>query len=142
MRSRKSRRFVTSTVVAALLALTAASAAAQGTITGTVTSQSTGGALQEVRVMILGTSIFTVTAADGKYTLRRVPVGTAEVRVLRVGHTEQKRSVRVVDGQTATLDFAMPQALVTLQEVVTTATGQQRRVEIGNAVANISVGDL
>jgi TonB-linked SusC/RagA family outer membrane protein len=142
MRSRKPRRFVTGAVVAALLALTAASAAAQGTITGTVTSQATGGALQEVRVMILGTSIFTVTAADGKYTLRRVPAGTAEVRVLRVGHTEQKKSVRVIDGQTATLDFAMPQALVTLQEVVTTATGEQRRVEIGNAVSNISVADI
>ncbi|MEO5814398.1 MAG: SusC/RagA family TonB-linked outer membrane protein [Gemmatimonadaceae bacterium] len=142
MRSRKPRRFVTSAMVAALMALTAASAAAQGTITGTVTSQSTGAALQEVRVMILGTSIFTVTAADGKYTLRRVPAGTAEVRVLRVGHTEQKKSVRVIDGQTATLDFAMPVALVTLQEVVTTATGEQRRVEIGNAVSNIPVGDL
>src|ERR1043165_5072264 len=67
---------------------------------------------------------------------------SAEIRVIRVGYTEQKKSVRVIDGQTATLDFSMPQSVVQLQEVVTTATGEQRRVEVGNAVENISVSKL
>ena len=34
----------------------------------------------------------------------------------------------------------MKQAVVQLQEIVTTATGQQRRVEIGNTIATI--GDV
>ena len=62
--------------------------------------------------------------------------------MIRVGYQEQKKSVRIVDGQTATLDFVMSTSVVQLQEVVTTATGEQRRVEVGNAVENISVSKL
>jgi hypothetical protein len=36
-----------------------------------------------------------------------------------VGYQEVKRSVRVLDGQTATLDFTMSQSVVQLEEVVT-----------------------
>jgi TonB-linked SusC/RagA family outer membrane protein len=127
---------------AALLAITAAAAAAQGTLTGTVTATEGGTPLQEARVLIVGTSFSTTTGPDGKYIIRRIPAGTAELRVLRVGYQEQKKSVRIVDGQTATLDFTMPTSIVQLQEVVTTATGDQRRVEVGNAVENVSVGTL
>jgi len=106
----------------ALLTMAAATAAAQGgTLTGTVTAQGTGTPLQEARVIVVGTSLFTTTAPDGKYRLPRVAAGTAEIRVIRVGYTEQKKSVRVLDGQTATLDFTMTQTVVQLQEVVTTA---------------------
>jgi len=135
------RRLASSVLSIALLLTTAGIAAAQGTVTGTVTGQA-GMPLQEARVTAVGTSISATTGPDGKYTLRRVPAGTAEVRVNRVGYQELKKSVKVIDGQTATLDFVMSTTAVQLQEVVTTATGQQRRVEIGNAVENISVGTL
>ena len=133
---------VTATTAAVLLTTGAVVAAAQGTLTGTVTAQGTGTPLQETRVQIVGTALTGVTGPDGKYVFRRVPEGTAEVRVLRVGYQEQKKSVRIIDGQTATLDFVMSQTIVQLQEVVTTATGEQRRVEVGNAVDNISVSKL
>src|SRR4051794_14066917 len=120
----------------------AASAAAQGNLTGTITAQGAGTPLQEARVIVVGTSLFTTSGPDGKYTIRRVPEGTAEIRVIRVGYQEQKKSVRILDGQMATLDFSMTNTVVQLQEVVTTATGEQRRVEIGNAIANVSVSDL
>ncbi|HEX4682275.1 MAG TPA: SusC/RagA family TonB-linked outer membrane protein [Gemmatimonadaceae bacterium] len=127
----------------ALLTTTATVAAAQGGIlTGTVTSAGTSAPLQEARVIVVGTSLVELTGPDGKYTVRRVPAGTAEIRIIRVGYQEQKKSVRVLDGQTATLDFVMSQTIVQLQEVVTTATGEQRRVEVGNAVDNVSVPKL
>jgi TonB-linked SusC/RagA family outer membrane protein len=121
---------------------TAAVAAAQGTLTGTVTAQGTGAPLQEARVIVVGTSLFTSTGPDGKYKLARIPAGTANLRVIRVGYQEQKKSVTILDGQTATLDFTMATTIVQLQEVVTTATGEQRRVEVGNAVENISISKL
>jgi len=120
----------------------AASAAAQGNLTGTITATGAGTPLQEARVIVVGTSLFTTSGPDGKYRIQRVPAGTAEIRVIRVGYQEQKKSVRILDGQSATLDFAMTNTVVQLQEVVTTATGEQRRVEIGNAIANVAVGDL
>jgi len=138
----KSRSFVIGAIPIALMTIAASVAAAQGTLTGTVTAQVGGTPLQEARVIVMGTSLFATTGPDGKYTVRRVPAGTAELRVIRVGYQEQKKSVRIIDGQTATLDFAMPTTVVQLQEVVTTATGEQRRVEIGNAVENLSVSKL
>jgi TonB-linked SusC/RagA family outer membrane protein len=109
------------------------------TISGKVSARDSNEPLSDSRVIVLGTSIFTVTNAEGRYTLRNVPPGNVEVRVLRVGYTEQKRPVTVTAGQTATLDFQLDRTLVVLQEVVTTATGSQRRSELGNTVATIDV---
>jgi len=117
--------------------------AAQGaTIVGRITAASSSEPIPEARIIVLGTSLFTTSAADGKYTVRNVPAGTAEVRVIRVGFQEQKKSVRTLAGQTATLDFAMSQTVVQLEEVVTTATGQQRRTELGNSVTNLDANKL
>ncbi len=127
---------------AAVLCLTgiASTARAQGTVTGRVTAAGTNEPLSGSRVMLVGTSLFTETGADGHYTLRNVPAGAAEVRVIRVGYTEVKRPVTVTTGETATLDFAMTQAIVQLSQIVTTATGEQRRVELGNAISTL--GDV
>ena len=115
--------------------------AAQATITGRITDQSSQ-PVAEARVIVLGTSIYTATGQDGRYTVRNVPPGTAEIRVVRVGFKEQKKSVRTIAGETATLDFVMSQTVAQIQEVVVTATGEQRRVELGNAVTNLDAGKI
>jgi TonB-linked SusC/RagA family outer membrane protein len=138
------KRFVgrRSVLVSLLLSASATIAAAQqGIVSGTVTN-TTGQPIADATILVLGTSISTTSGQDGKYILRRVPVGTAEMRAIRVGFQEVKRSVRVIDGQTATLDFQMAVAVVQMQPIVVTATGEQRRIEIGNAVANIDVSNL
>ena len=142
MTSLRLRSLAISAVSTALLTTAAAIAGAQGTLTGTVTTQPGGTPLQEARILILGTSRVGSTGPDGKYSIAGVPAGTAEIRVIRVGYQEQKKSVRILDGQKATLDFAMSTTVVQLQEVVTTATGEQRRVEVGNAVENLAVSKL
>lgn len=124
-----------------LLAATAATASAQrGTITGRVTTPNGEGLA--ARIVITGTTLSTQAGPDGKYTVRNVPAGTAEVRAMFIGYQAPKKSVRVVDGQEATLDFSMTPTAIELTEVVITATGEQRRVEVGNSVANIAVGKL
>ncbi|HEY7395692.1 MAG TPA: SusC/RagA family TonB-linked outer membrane protein [Gemmatimonadaceae bacterium] len=120
----------------AALSLSASIALAQGTIAGRVTARATD-ALPEVRVLVVGTSLLGTTGADGRYTIRNVPAGTWVVRVLRVGYQEQKKSVTMTSGQTETVDFTLEPAIVQLNALVTTATGEQRRVELGNSVSSI-----
>jgi hypothetical protein len=91
-------------------------------------------------VYLVGSSLSVATNAEGRYALRGVPPGYAEVRVIRVGYQEQKKSITLAAGTAATLDFTMKQAVVQLQEIVTTATGQQRRSEIGNTISTL--GDV
>ncbi|HEY6219301.1 MAG TPA: TonB-dependent receptor plug domain-containing protein, partial [Gemmatimonadaceae bacterium] len=136
------RSLTAGALAAAFLSVASAVAAAQGgTVTGTVTGEQ-GQPLQEAHILVTGMSFTAQTGADGKYMLRNVPAGTVEIRVLRVGYTSTKQSVRVIDGQTATLDFKLTTSVIQLQDVVVTATGEQRRVEVGNAVENISVPQL
>ena len=123
----------------ALLLVSISSALAQGTISGRVTAQQSGEPLPESRIAVVGTSLVGSTGADGRYVIRNVPTGAWVVRVLRVGYQEQKKSVTMTSGQNGTLDFGLEAAIVKLTEVVTTATGEQRRVELGNSVSSIDV---
>ena len=119
----------------------ATSALAQGgTIAGRVGARGTNEPISQARVSVLGTTLSVISDADGKYTLRNVPAGTQQIRAVRVGYVEQKLEAQVTAGQTATLDFQMTQAVVQLAEVVTTATGESRRVEQGNSIATL--GDV
>ena len=139
------RPIATSALACALLGAAArtghAQAQAQATVAGRVTSQG-GEPLPESRVILVGTSLYASTAADGRYTLRNVPAGSHEVRVIRVGYQEQKKPVTVTAGQTLELDFSMQQVVVQLQEVVTTATGPARRVEQGTVVSTIDASKV
>ena len=112
--------------------------AQQTTITGQVTAA--GQPLGDARVFLVGTSLAAATGQDGRYTLRNVPAGAGEVRVLRVGYQEQKKSIAVTPGASLTLDFALAPVVVQLQELVTTATGEQRKVELGNSIQTL--GDI
>ena len=128
-------------IALAVLVAPAGAQTPQPTVTGTVTAAGTGAPLSDARVVVVNSSLTTLTGVDGRYTLRGVPTGSIEVRVLRVGYTEQKKGVSVAAGASATVDFTMAQAIVQLQEVVTTATGEQRKVELGNAVSTINASE-
>ncbi|MEO6443694.1 MAG: TonB-dependent receptor plug domain-containing protein [Gemmatimonadaceae bacterium] len=129
-------------VITALIIGAKGAEAQQATISGLVSAAEDKSPLSDVRVIIVGTSTFTVTNAQGRYTLRGVSPGSYEVRVLRVGYLEQKRPISLSAGATATLDFTMDRTVVTLQQVITTATGEQRRVEIGNSVSTIDAAKV
>jgi TonB-linked SusC/RagA family outer membrane protein len=109
-------------------------AAQQSTINGRVTAS--GQPVSDARVYVVGTNAATATNADGRYVLRTAS-GVVDVRVIRIGYQEQKRSVSVPAGAAATADFSLVVSPVKLSEVVTTATGMQRRVELGNSVQTL-----
>ena len=121
-----------------LAVLAPALTAQQAVLTGRVSASGSAEGLADSRVMLVNASTSTLTNSEGRYTLRNVPTGTIEVRVIRVGYAEQKKSVTITPGASVTLDFALSPLVVQLQEVVTTATGDQRKVEIGNALSTIS----
>jgi TonB-linked SusC/RagA family outer membrane protein len=127
-------------LLAALVAVCApalASAQQSGTITGRVSAAVGGAPLVESRVFVVGTNTVASTNQEGRYTLRVSP-GAHDIRVIRVGYSEQKRNVTVAAGGTTTLDFALNASVVKLTEVVTTATGEtQRKVELGNSVQTL-----
>src|SRR5213078_1854554 len=89
------------------------------------------------QISVVGTNVGAQTNSEGQYTIQSVPAGTHELRVLRVGYGGQRRQITVTAGQTTTADFQMQPVPVALNPVVTTATGQQARAEVGNDIAQV-----
>ena len=114
----------------------------QGSITGRITDAATGQPVSAAQVNVVGTTLGAQATTDGQYTIRGVAPGTVEVRVLRVGFSEMKQSVTVAAGQSVTANFQMRAVVTTLAPVVTTATGEQRRVEVGNAIAQVDAAKI
>lgn len=135
-------RITTAAFVALAAPLIGAQAQQPTSITGRVIDAATGQPIPAVQVRIVGTAVGAQTNTDGQYTIRGVSAGPTEVRALRVGFAEARQSVGVTAGQTATLDFRMRAVPVTLSPIVTTATGDQLRTEVGNAIAQIDAAEI
>ena len=112
---------------------------AQGTITGRITTEANQ-PLSGAQILAVGATSTAITGDDGKYVLRNVRPGSVDVQVLRVGYRSQKKVAMVTNGGSVEVNFSVAVAVIQLTEVVTTATGQQRKVELGNAIATL--GDV
>ena len=117
-----------------------------GSVTGRVTDAAGGAPLEAARVLLTGTTTgvnrIETSGREGQYTFLNVAPGTYQLRVLRVGYRPDTGSVAVTGSEGATLDFAMEAAPVQLDEVVSTATGEQRKLELGNVVATIDAAQV
>ena len=96
-----------------------------GTVTGAVTSSSSGAAISGAAVSYSGGS--TTTDSTGHYTLSNVPTGTVSVTAAASGFNSSTQSVTVTQNASTTANFALTTA--------TTTTGA-----IAGKVTNISTG--
>jgi len=123
-----------------LVALTSVQAQ-RGTIRGRITEEGSDRPIPHTQVGIVGTTLGTETDGDGRYQITATP-GQVTVRVVRIGFAGQSKPATVTAGQTTTLDFQLASVAVKLNPIVTTATGQQRRIEVGNAIAQVNAVDV
>jgi TonB-linked SusC/RagA family outer membrane protein len=117
-------------------------AAQPGAITGKVTNEVTSEPLVAARVQVTGQGVFGITNQQGQYTIRGVAAGTVGLRIYMLGYGSQSKSVTVTPGQTATVDWSLKEVPFQLDEIVTTATGEQAARELGNSVAKIQTAQL
>ncbi len=115
--------------------------AAGGTISGRVTDAATGNPVSQVRVLVAGTQNGALTADNGRYTLRVTTTGAITLDVNRIGYEAKKITVTVTGTAPVVADVQLTQAAFSLSAVVTTVTGQQRKVELANSTTQIAVAD-
>lgn len=113
-----------------------------GTLRGRVTVEGVGRPLPSAIVSVVGTSIGTQTNDAGEYRLANVPAGPRSIRVQRLGYAPVTVQVTVNPGETTTLDVALKEAPVALEQVVVTATGEMRRREIANSLGTVSTAQI
>ncbi len=113
-----------------------------GAVTGRVTDAVTRAPLDQVAVRVEGPGLGAVTTSDGRYAIRNVPAGTYHITARRVGYTPRTITIAVITDSTAIADFALAAAPTRLNEVVTTAVGDQRRYEVGNTISTINTDSI
>jgi outer membrane receptor protein involved in Fe transport len=108
-----------------------------GTVTGTVTRAADGGALSSVSVSVPAVGVSTITGADGRYTLRRVPAGPQTVVFRWLGYAPTEVDVVVEADRTVTADAALEAVVVSLGEIVVegASRGPERIVEAPAAIS-------
>src|SRR5437016_4582083 len=136
------RLCATLAAAAVLLGRAAPAAAQQGTITGQVTDQSSGQPLVGARVSVVGTSLVTMSRAEGRYRIANVPPGQVTVRASFIGYAAGSQSVSVAPGDAATADLALVLTPYSLDEVVVTATGEQAKREVPNVTNTVRAESL
>ncbi len=127
---------------AMFVAVPEAQAQQAGTITGRITNAQTGEPIQGARVLLVGTNIAVSSDEDGRFIIRNAPLGAANVRAIAIGYESAVGIVTVVASGTPELNFQVSRAVVSLDEIVVTATGEARKREVANAVATIDAADI
>ena len=113
-----------------------------GALTGIVRDAKASQLLSNVTVLLDDSVARTQTDRNGRYRFPAVTAGIHRVTARLVGFARQTRMVTVVDDQTTVTDFTLSASVSTLTEIVTTATGDRRRMEVGNAVGTIQADSI
>lgn len=104
-------------------------------ISGTVTDADSGFPLPGVNIAIQGTTTGTITGVDGNYSIRATPT---DVLIFSfVGYLNQEITV----GNQTTIDVALAEDQVLLEEVVVVGYGTQRKANITGSAERVDVAE-
>jgi TonB-dependent starch-binding outer membrane protein SusC len=121
------------------LLLSCFTASAQKVITGKILDE-TGDVLPGVNILLKGTTMGTVSGANGTYSVS-VPDDQANNGVLVfsfIGYTDQEHII----GNRTSIDVTLSPDIQTLNEVVVVGYGTMKREDISGAVSSVQTKDL
>lgn len=113
-----------------------------GVVTGRVIDSVTRKGLSGVTMKIAGTKLTTVTNDVGQFVIRDVAAGEHLVTAKIFGYHAAEISISVAAGQTIAVRFALTAVPTVLSGVVTTATGVQRKIEVGNDITTLNADSI
>lgn len=115
---------------------------AVGVVSGRIVDSATGAGLHGVMIKIMGTKVSAMTQDSGRFTLRNVPVGQHLLSIKTFGYRPAERTAEVTAGQVTTIRVQLASVSTVLSGVVTTATGIQRKLEVGNDITTLDVDSI
>ncbi len=125
-----------------ILGMVPAAEAQTGTLRGTVTLESTGNPLHKATVRIVQLGVTTETNEEGEYVFTDVPPGTYEVAAHMTALTDQRQTITITAGGTATADFSLRLSPVREQITVTASGRELTGFETFQAVSTLDSVEL
>lgn len=124
--------------VAALAATNPAHAQGTSVIRGTVVDSTDQRPVVNAQIALVGTTLGTMSNAEGAFVIARVPAGSVDLRVQRIGYQPTTTSITLGAGDTAVVRIAMEPSAVQLSAVVAVGYGEESRRNVSAAVATVS----
>ncbi len=115
--------------------------AQNSSISGTVSDAKTGELLPGVSVIIESIQAGASTDFDGNYTIKNLSAGTYTVTATFLGYQSYSKTIELGSDQNASLNFQLKADVQNLDEVIVTATGARKRIEMGNSISKLDVTD-
>ncbi|HEY9429432.1 MAG TPA: TonB-dependent receptor plug domain-containing protein [Gemmatimonadaceae bacterium] len=113
-----------------------------GAVSVRVTDSASTKPLEGAVVMAKGTDLSATTNAQGYALLPRLPSGLGIITARHFGYASEELHVVVAEAKTVRVDFAMKLGMTRLQQMVTTATGPRRRLELGNDITVVNADSI
>jgi TonB-linked SusC/RagA family outer membrane protein len=113
-----------------------------GVIEGVVLDKSTLTPVPAVLVRLDGTTHGMPTRADGTFRLTNVAPGTHVLRATRLGFQPEEKTVIVQANRTTNARIEISPAPLRMNDIITTSSGTQKRLELGNSIATISADSV
>ena len=113
-----------------------------GTIAGQVTDAQTMGGMASVQLYIAGTGYGALSGSSGRFIIAGVPAGIYTLRAQSIGYAMQDQTITVAEGETVVVNFSLSQQAISLDELVVTATGEQRSREIATSLSRVTSREI
>ena len=113
-----------------------------GTINGRVVDSASGRGLSGATVKVSGTKLSVISSDSGRFTIHGVPVGNQVVTTRLFGHRPVTQEATVTANETFTLRVVTVSVANVLSGVVTTATGVQQKMAVGNDITTVNVDSV
>jgi TonB-linked SusC/RagA family outer membrane protein len=113
-----------------------------GQIDGVVIDASTLAPVPTVSLQIVGSELRQVSRPDGSFQYAGVAPGTYTVRATRLGFRPTEKSIIVRGGTVTKLRIEITPMPLKMNDIITTASGSQKRLELGNSVATINADSV
>lgn len=112
-----------------------------GSVLGQVLDSSTGKGIDGATVVLIGTKLPVVSMNNGTFMISNVPQGQYQISVKLLGYNQKTVGVKVESGAVQ-VRIVLSASTTSLNEVLTTATGAQRRVEIPSDIVKIDADKI
>lgn len=113
-----------------------------GTIIGRVIDSVSKTGIEGATITVQDIKISVTSNDKGEFVIRNLPVGSHTISVRLVGYKTAVTKVDVESGGTARITVYISASSTMLSEVVTTASGVQRRLEVGNDITVLNVDSI
>ncbi|GAB2794049.1 carboxypeptidase-like regulatory domain-containing protein [Rhabdobacter roseus] len=125
-----------------LILLLAAGVAAQDltqTVRGKIVDHDSKAPVEFATIVVVGTEplLGTISDNNGYFSIKKVPVGRATIKVSRIGYEEKIiPNLVIISGKETVLDLELKESFETLKEV--TISSRQHKSELTNEMAQVS----